>query len=284
MDTAHRTRQDPPPGPLSAGTVSAGTRVGTIAFLNCHPIRWGLARQPQAFDQVTGSPGDLARQLLTGRLDVGPVSLLDYLEHADQLVLVPDLAIGSDGPVQSCVLASSLPLAELGGRRVLLSRLSRTTVLLARIYLEEVVGVRPDYATAGQGAASVIIGDEALRLTATAPAGRTIYDIGTIWQQWTGLPMVFAVWAARREFATKCPDALRQVRRALAAALDDAGRDPSAVVAAAVPASGGLGTSALAAYFQTLDYSFGERQKTAVQVFAKFAATRHPIAMEYCLD
>jgi chorismate dehydratase len=291
---------------LSVGTVNVATAtVGTISFLNCHPIRWGLARQSPAFRLVSGPPGYLASELLSGRLDVGPVSLLDYLEHADALALLPGPAICSDGPVLSCVLASRVPLARLDGRPVRLSAASRTTVLLARIYLEDVLGVRPYFVTAGPGwpgpgqpgpgqtgphltgphptglepvdseaDAFVEIGDEALRLAASPPPGVTVYDLGTLWRSWTGLPMVFAVWVARRDFAADCPAALRSIQNSLARALIDALDQLPAVAADAVPLSGGLDERVLLSYFRTLDYSFGERQQAGLRAFAALAASR----------
>ncbi len=278
-------------------TVRTAT-VGTIAFLNCHPIRWGLARQPPAFRLVSGSPGYLASELLAGRLDVSPVSLLDYLEYADALALLPGPAIGSDGPVLSCVLASRVPLAKLDGQPVRLTAASRTTVLLARIYLEDVLGVRPRFVTAVPAqtgpdpiepnpiepnpaepdpVAFVEIGDEALRLSTAPPPGWTVHDLGTLWRSWTGLPMVFAVWAARKDFAAGHPAALRSVQDSLTCALIDALDQLSAVAADAVPLSGGLSERVLLSYFRTLDYSFGERQQAGLRAFAALAAIRIPI-------
>jgi chorismate dehydratase len=49
--------------------------------------------------------------------------------------------------------------------------------------------------------AALIIGDPALHID---PAGLPwhVYDLGAEWVEMTGLPMVFAVWAARKGFVT----------------------------------------------------------------------------------
>ncbi|MEO6703927.1 MAG: MqnA/MqnD/SBP family protein, partial [Jatrophihabitantaceae bacterium] len=76
-------------------------RVGHIQFLNCLPIYWGLVRSGALLDlELTkDTPDNLNRLLVDGALDIGPISLVEYLKHADELLLLPDIAVGSDGPV-----------------------------------------------------------------------------------------------------------------------------------------------------------------------------------------
>ena len=96
--------------------VVARPRVGHIQFLNCLPIYWGLVRSGALLDvELTkDTPDRLNDMLVAGDLDIGPISLVEYLRHADDLVLLPDIAVGSDGPVLSVNLVSQVPLAELG--------------------------------------------------------------------------------------------------------------------------------------------------------------------------
>src|SRR5579859_2413809 len=197
-------------------TASARPRVGHIQFLNCLPIYWGLVQSGALLDVdlTKDTPDRLNDMLVAGELDIGPISLVEYLRNADQLVLLPDLAVGSDGPVLSVNLVSQAPLAALDGRRVALGSTSRTSVLLARMWLAEVHGVHPDYFVCPpdltsmlfEADAALLIGDAALRATYDAPRrGLDVYDLGQVWHDWTGLPMVFAVWAARREYAEANP-------------------------------------------------------------------------------
>ncbi|EYT80224.1 ABC transporter substrate-binding protein, partial [Streptomyces sp. Tu 6176] len=184
-------------------------RLGDISFLNCAPIRWGLADSGAVHDvdMVSAPPEQLSALLLSGDLDISPISVVRYLRHAEELCLLPGIAIGSDGPVGSCHIVSRDPLEALDGRVVALSAASRSTTLLARMLLEDAVGVRPEYRTLRQDVdtmlrtarAAVVIGDDALRVRAAAPAGLTVHDTGAMWRSWTGLPMVFAVWAVRRD-------------------------------------------------------------------------------------
>ena len=126
---------------------SSRPRVGHIQFLNCLPIYWGLVRSGALLDiELTkDTPDNLNRLLVDGSLDIGPISLVEYLRHADQLLLLPDIAVGSDGPVLSVNLVAQRPLAELDGRPVALGSTSRTSVLLAQLWLRDVHRVRPRY-------------------------------------------------------------------------------------------------------------------------------------------
>ncbi|GAB3948251.1 hypothetical protein GCM10027614_44980 [Micromonospora vulcania] len=90
---------------------TARPRVGHIQFLNCLPIYWGLMRSGALIDVDLhkASPDQLNAALVAGDLDIGPISLVEYLRHADELLLLPDLAVGSDGPVLSVNVVSTKP-------------------------------------------------------------------------------------------------------------------------------------------------------------------------------
>jgi chorismate dehydratase len=194
-------------------------RVGHIQFLNCLPIYWGLMRSGSLLDVdlQKDTPDRLNSALVAGDLDIGPISLVEYLRHAEELLLLPDLAVGSDGPVLSVNLISTRPLAELDKRPVALGSTSRTGVLLAQMLLAEKYGAEPDYFRCPpeltqmllEADAGVLIGDPALRALYEAPKnGLDVIDLGQAWRDWTGLPMVFAVWAVRKDFAAAAPGAV----------------------------------------------------------------------------
>ena len=121
-------------------------RVGHIQFLNCLPIYWGLMRSGALLDVDLhkDTPDRLNNALVAGDLDIGPISLVEYLRNADDLLLLPNLAVGSDGPVLSVNLISTRPLAELDRRPVALGSTSRTGVLLAQMLLAEKYGAPED--------------------------------------------------------------------------------------------------------------------------------------------
>jgi len=266
-------------------------RVGHIQFLNCIPIYWGLVRSGALLDLdlVKDTPERLSEQLVAGDLDIGPISLVEYLKHADELVVLPDVAVGSDGPVMSCNLVSQLPFAELGGERVALGSTSRTTVQLAQLVLRERYGVRPSYYSCPpdlaemmrEAAAGVLIGDAALRASLhEAPRlGLRVLDLGEAWKDWTGLPMVFAVWAVRRDFLARQPGLTREVHAAFLHSLELAMAEVDKVAAQAARWED-FDAATLERYFTTLDFSFGPRQLSGVREFARRIAAQIGVGSE----
>lgn len=257
-------------------------RVGHIQFLNCLPLYWGLMRSGALLDVDLhkDTPDRLNTALVAGDLDIGPISLVEYLRHADELLLLPDIAVGSDGPVLSVNLVSTVPLAELDGRRVALGSTSRTGVLLARMLLAGQYGARPEYFECPpdltemllEADGAVLIGDVALRALYEAPRrGLTVTDLGQAWRDWTGLPMVFAAWGVRRDFAEANPGQVKDVHEAFLRSREVCRRELDAVATAAARWEP-FDASTLASYFRVLDFSLGERQVAGVREFARRAA------------
>ena len=200
-------------------------RLGRIPYINCYPVYGaidrGLVGVPA--ELVTGTPAELNDLLVAGELDVSVISAVAYARHAKDLVLLPELAISCDGPVQSVVLFSRQPAEKLDGRAVLRSASSRTSVALLELLCRDVWKIRPRFAEARAEAADLeqlaglphdavlVIGDPALLLRARQVYPHR-YDLGEEWKRWTGLPFVFAVWAARRGADSS---AVRRIHRAL---------------------------------------------------------------------
>jgi chorismate dehydratase len=264
-------------------TTDRKPRVGHIQFLNCVPFYWGLVHSGALMDLelVKDTPERLSEQLIAGDLDIGPITLVEYLRHPEGLVLLPDLAVGSDGPVMSCNLVSQLPFADLDRQRVALGSTSRTTVQLARLVLREQYGANPDYFSCPpdlaqmmqEAAGGVLIGDPALRamLYDGPRLGLRVLDLGGAWKDWTGLPMVFAVWAVRRDFLAAHPELTREVHEAFLHSISLAMAEVDKVAAQAARWES-FDAQTLERYFTTLDFSFGERQLAGVREFARRVA------------
>ncbi|TDB37691.1 MAG: ABC transporter substrate-binding protein [Actinobacteria bacterium] len=207
----------------------ARPRLGHIQFLNCLPLYYGMVKNDVLLDVdlVKANPADLAVDIVAGTLDVAPIPAIEYARHAEDLVLLPDIAISSDGEVQSILLVSKVPAEDLDGRTVALTNTSRTSQVLARVLIAKrwsasatFVEMPPDLpAMLREADAALLIGDEALRAYWDVPEGLYAYDLGTEWTQWTGLPMVYAVWAVRRDYAESNPGAVQAVSDALSASL-----------------------------------------------------------------
>jgi chorismate dehydratase len=256
-------------------------RVGHIQFLNCLPFYWGLMRTGALLDVdlFKAPPDQLNTALVAGDLDIGPISLVEYLRHADDLLLLSDLAVGSDGPVLSVNIVSTVPLSALDGRPVALGSTSRTGVLLAQMLLEQRHGVHARFFDSApditsmllEADAGVIIGDVALRALYEAPSrGLTVTDLGQAWRDWTGLPMVFAVWAARRDFAESNPGMVKDVHQLFLRSKDLFSTELDEVAQAAARWEP-FDAATLAQYFRTLDFSLRDRQIQGIREFARRA-------------
>jgi chorismate dehydratase len=187
-------------------------RLGRIPWINCYPIYGAIDRGVVSApaELVSGTASELNDLLATGALQVSAVSAVEYARNAAMYHLLPDLAITCDGPVHSVLLFCKRPVEELSGSTVLLSASSRTSVLLLELFCRHRWGIRPQFATARAEApdldslaalpheAVLVIGDAALHLSSRSAYPVQI-DLGQEWKDWTGLPFVFAVWAARRD-------------------------------------------------------------------------------------
>ncbi|MDI5963002.1 menaquinone biosynthesis protein [Streptomyces sp. SL13] len=267
--------------PTPARTHRRRPRVGHIQFLNCLPLFWGLARTGSLLDVDLrkDDPDGLNDALVRGDLDIGPISLVEFLRHADDLVALPDIAVGSAGNVMSCLIVSQVPLEELDGAPVALGSTSRTSVRLAQLLLAEKVGVQPEYfvcppdlrAMMNEAKAAVIIGDAALRaaLYEAPRMGLHVHDLGQMWQEWTGLPFVFAVFAARRDYLAAEPETVREVHANLLASRDLSLTEVSKVCEQASRWES-FDAQTLERYYTTaLDFSLGERQLAGIKEFAR---------------
>ena len=115
-------------------------RVGRIRYINCFPVYSAIERGivPLAGDLVDGVPTQLNRLMAAGEIDVSVVSAVEYARDAHQFLLLPELGITSDGPVRSVMLFSKRDARDLGGRRVVVSKSSMTSVHLLELLFEHV--------------------------------------------------------------------------------------------------------------------------------------------------
>lgn len=274
-------------GAVASSTLLCRPRVGHIKFLNCLPLLWGMARTGSLLDlELTrDTPEHLSDALVNGDLDIGPVSLLESLKNSEDLVVLPDIAIGSDGPVTSCLIISRVPLNQLDKVPVALGSTSRTSVRLAELLLSELVGVQPEYffcppdltAMMELAPAAVLIGDPALRAALyEAPGLRLeVHDLGQMWRDWTGLPFVFAVFTARREYVERAPEVVRAVHTALLQARDLSLVEVDQVCEQAARWEG-VDAATLKHYYTTaLDFTLGDRQFAGIAEFTRRVAGLH---------
>ena len=174
------------------------------------PLVWGFTNSPDpelrnVFDVRFALPSLCAQKMANGDADIG---ILPVIEMARQkLDYFPGTGIACHGPVRTILLLSKVPFAQI--KTLAVDAGSRTSVMLSRVILAERFGATPRVfahpadmeAMLAQADAALIIGDPALLIDpATVPCA--CLDLGAEWVDMTGLPMVFAVWSARKEFIT----------------------------------------------------------------------------------
>jgi chorismate dehydratase len=247
-------------------------RVGRISLLNMYPIYHGLERTPEPMLSFTdGVPTALNGALLRGELDVSAVSSIAFARHAPELALLPVASITADGAVDSIQLFSRVPFEEVAS--VAVTPHSATSVALLRILLGPGAPfeplAEPPEAALERIDGVLLIGDEALHgLRDGLGAHRT--DLGGLWRERTGRPMVFAVWAARADAARERGEALADLSSILSDARAAYLADPEAVVAAAADRFP-FPAEFIRAYFRRLRYEFGPAERAGLETFLHLA-------------
>jgi chorismate dehydratase len=258
-------------------------KLGRIGYINCYPVYSAIDRGavPLPATLVTGTPAELNELLVAGELDVSVISAIEYARHRRDLVLLPDLAISCDGAVRSVMLFSRVPVAALDRATVLVTASSRTSVALLELLCRERWRVQPRLVPARAEAsdleglaglphdAVLVIGDPALLLGRQGAYAHAV-DLGLSWKEWTGLPFVFAVWAAYRKAH---PAAVRAVHEALLRARAW-GLEHLDLLAGLAAETTGVSREACRAYFAGLDYALTPRHLAGLSDFFGRLAAR----------
>jgi chorismate dehydratase len=232
-------------------------RLGRISYVNMAPV---FFRVEADVEEVHGVPTELNRWLIDGELDTAPISSIEYARHADALRLLPRLCVASEGAVDSIQLVSKRPLEQV--RVIAVTPESATSVVLTKVLLPEAAHVPLD--EGADADAKLLIGDAALKSAFEDPTPH--YDLGRLWRDRTGLPMVFAVWA--------CPEPVRaglpELEDALVASVRRARAEPE-TLAHEASARYGYPAGFLARYFEKLRYRFGPRERAGLMTFLELA-------------
>ena len=232
-----------------------GLRLGRISYVNMAPVFY---RVDADVEEIQGVPTELNRALLDGECDVAPISSIEYARHAERLRLLPRLCVASEGAVDSIQLVSKKPLEQV--RSVAVTPESATSVVLTRVLLPEATHVGLEE----EADARLLIGDAALKSAFEDPTPH--YDLGRLWLERTGLPMVFAVWACPEPVAAGLPE----LEDALVASVRLARAEPETLAYEASERYG-YPPGFLARYFEKLRYRFGPRERAGLMTFLELA-------------
>lgn len=254
-------------------------RLGHISYSNCVPVhgRFLTCGPPPDVELVHGVPGELNRRLARGTLEVAPASSIEFARHADRYRIVPGLSISAPASVRTIRVLARTALDELGdGDLIAVPTASATSVVLLKIMMAQRFGIRPEYTWFDQqeedpfrrgAAAALYIGDAAVRRSERSDM--EAHDLGALWNEWTGLPFVFAVWQVNAP-----PGAEERLGR-LARALHES-RDWSSerlgMLAERWASTYGWSAPDLLVYWRTLEFGWNDDLEAALLDFYRRAS------------
>jgi chorismate dehydratase len=234
-------------------------KLGRISYANMAPVFY---RVDADVEEINGVPTELNRMVIAGELDTAAISSIEYARNADKLRLLPRLCVASEGAVDSIQLVARKPLEQV--RIVAVTPESATSVALTRVLLPEADQLPLEAYESGDADAKLLIGDAALKSAFEDPTPH--YDLGRLWMERTGLPMVFAVWACPEPLA----EGLAELEDALVASLRLARAEPEQLAFEASERYG-YPPGFLARYFEKLRYRFGPRERAGLYTFLELA-------------
>jgi len=247
-------------------------RLGAVGYLNARPLVYGLDRSPR-FDVRYDLPSECARLLHAHEIDVGLIPSIEYLRGSRPYGIVPGPAVISHGPVASVAIYTTRWIGDV--RSIALDTSSRTSVALVSVLCARLFKIQPRLEPRGPDLddmlahcdAALIIGDNALFLDVNARGGRRVekIDLGESWNTLTGLPFVYAFWAAWPHVITPADgDALQRARDDGVAHLDDVAR-------AYLPDSPGRQAVAGKYLRHNIQYSLGGEELEGLRTFYVYA-------------
>lgn len=256
-------------------------KIGAVSYLNTKPLVAGLEEAAYDFDVIFDLPSRLADRLSAGELDVALIPVIEAVAD-DQYTIVSDACIACTGPVWSVKLMSRVAGEQI--KTLALDEGSRTSSALAQILLNRKFGVQPRCSSLPidhdwrnvQTDAVLIIGDRAMK--AHHPEFPFVWDLGETWNQWTGKPFVFAVWAARTE------SDLDRLDRVLALARDRGLRELKEISLEQAPRYDLSDDECLRYLRDNLHFNLGVDEKSGLDLFFQTAAELRLIPQTFQLQ
>ncbi|WP_368504508.1 menaquinone biosynthesis protein [Alkalihalophilus sp. As8PL] len=184
--------------------------IGEISYTNILPLYYHLDRESlreQGCSIIPQVPSQLNKAMSDGLVDVGGISSFAYAENTNQFTLLPDLSVSAYEKVGSIFLFSKVPIEELSGKSIALTSSSATSIHLLKVILERFYEHTVSYEMMKPHLekmlmdhdACLLIGDDAIMATWRKAETLYQYDLASLWDKHTGMPMTFAVVAVRND-------------------------------------------------------------------------------------
>jgi chorismate dehydratase len=184
-----------------------GNQILTVAastYLNSAPLIWSFLHGPQReqLKLIDAVPAQCAQLLREAAVDVALIPVIEY-QRIPNISLIANVCVGSKTEVRSVLLVSKEAEIERI-ESVALDESSRTSAALLKIIFREFLRHEASWKSSTpdlhdmlrENDAALIIGDPAMTF---GREGLHIWDMAALWQKYTGLGFVFAMWAIRND-------------------------------------------------------------------------------------
>lgn len=255
--------------------------IGEPPYLSTLPLYHALRVQglAQDFEISRARLSHLSERLGNGTLDVGPISLINYLKHRESLDLIPNMALSSMGAGGSGVLVSTKPIGTSAEIEVAVPSLKDGTTYLLRWLFSEMFGYEPllvertgnlEHLLEEHGAA-MLFEDQALSARYHSP-NLHVWDLGDAWWQCTHTPLLYMLWVARKEvpesermsLATRFAEAKQSLGSMKAAIMEEA------------QAQSGYPVEYLTNFWSRFNYDFTPAHQTSLNLFEQYVYALDP--------
>lgn len=254
-------------------------KIGIIQYANLFPVFYTLQKECDcsSYEFVEDVPSRLNLMLRKGAVDISPSSSIEYLKNPDLYRIIEGHSISSRGPVGSILLFSDKPFEALNGAVIDVSSQSETSValldiILKKFYMVDAVLRVSDSPESSGANIFLLIGDDALKYSVKdTQKNYIVYDLGEIWHRKTGLPFVFALWIARKEFfeqpikkqlLKRFTEDLNKTKKSSLSKLDELAKHS--------PLKSFMKEDEIVAYWRKIDYGLSDENKKGLELFNRY--------------
>lgn len=251
-------------------------KIGYIDYLNCYPFYYHMfEKNPlKGISIISGLPSELNKMTKDKKLDLSPISSATYPDIQDDVFLLPQFCLSSVGYVGSVILYSKCEIDQLNAKKIGLSNASHTSRVLLKILLKKFYNIEPVYISTGPRPdlndydAVLRIGNDAM--TENIEAAKFKFDLGEVWLKKTGYPVVFAVFAVRKNVVKENINQFNSVINSYKSSIRCLLEEKEVVIKKARQKYPDISYD-IDSYYKTLQFEFNDNLKNALLYYFKTA-------------
>jgi chorismate dehydratase len=182
-------------------------KIGETPYVSTLPLYWPMrTRLGEGQEFVSGRLTDLTSALSKGEIDVGPITLVEYLRKPDNFQMLPRLSLSSLGRSGCMLLYTRKPVYELKESRIAVPGWAVGAIALLKWLMKEMYRFEPSLVER-QGSVEenlaqydgvLMFQDQALKAATGTSDLLHVWDLGEVWWQITNTPFIYMIWAARK--------------------------------------------------------------------------------------